>query len=159
MVELVYTADLKSAVHKEHTGSSPVGATKKDWGIIMYRPLPKQVQIKKSLIEGDGLFAKEDILKGTTLGISHVAHNLFPDGWIRTPLAGFYNHSITPNCELIVGTLDNITHYGKFLTATRLLKTIANIKKGEELTCTYTLWKKEDMTQLTSISKETWLGL
>ena len=131
----------------------------------MYRPLPKQVQIRKSLIEGDGLFAKEFILKGTVLGVSHVAEydhpELFPDGWIRTPLGGFYNHSTAPNCELLNGNLEGGYQllYGRFLTAFRLLKTITDIKKDEELTCTYTLWKKEDIAQLISISKENWLGL
>ena len=112
----------------------------------MYNPLPQQLKIKNSPIHGSGLFARTEILKGTILGISHISHDLFPDGWIRTPLGGFYNHCITPNCELIVGTLESIPHYG---TATRLLKTTTDIKEDEELTCTYTLWKAADITQLT----------
>ena len=111
----------------------------------MYNPLPQQLKIKNSPIHGSGLFARTEILKGTILGISHISHDLFPDGWIRTPLGGFYNHSITPNCELIGGTLESIPHYG---TSTRLLKTITDIKGGEELTCTYTLWKKEEIAKL-----------
>ena len=133
---MVYTADLKSAVHKEHTGSSPVGATKKRESIIMYRPLPKEVETRKSPIHGLGLFATEHIPKNTILGITHVAHDLFPDGWIRTPLGGFYNHSETPNCELITNNMDE-----GFLTEIKLLQTIKDIKIDEELTCTYTLWK------------------
>ena len=108
----------------------------------MYNPLPQQLKIKNSPIHGSGLFATTEIPEGTILGISHILHDLFPDGWIRTPLGGFYNHSITPNCELIVGTLESVPHYG---TSTRLLKTIVDIKEDEELTCTYSLWQKEDV--------------
>jgi len=119
----------------------------------MYRPLPDNVKLKKSNIEGLGLFSNEDILKGTILGISHVYHDLFPDGWIRTPLGGFYNHSETPNCELITNNID-----GGFLTEIKLLRTIKDIKVDEELTCTYTLWKFEEQYHAFK-AQENWLGL
>ena len=37
-----------------------------------YLPLPKQVKIGTSKIHGMGIFAVEDIKKGTELGITHV---------------------------------------------------------------------------------------
>ena len=129
----------------------------------MYKPLPDSTEVKKSFIHGKGLFARTKIVKGTILGVSHVGvshreeyngSELFPDGWIRTPLGGFYNHSMAPNCELVAGNLvDGV------LTEVRFLKTITDIKIGEELTCTYTLWKKEDIAKLISINEEDWLGL
>ena len=39
-----------------------------------YRPLPKEVIIKQSEIDGYGIFAKEDISKDTELGITHVCN-------------------------------------------------------------------------------------
>ena len=41
----------------------------------MYKPLPKQLTIKNSPIEGLGLYAQEDIKKGTFIGITHDNHN------------------------------------------------------------------------------------
>ena len=43
----------------------------------MYRPLPKEVTINKSYIEGLGLFAEEDLPANTKLGISHVKDDRF----------------------------------------------------------------------------------
>jgi len=37
----------------------------------MYRPLPKCLTIKKSMIEGLGLYATADIKANTFLGITH----------------------------------------------------------------------------------------
>ena len=118
----------------------------------MYNPLPDSIELSKSSIHGYGLFAKTCIVKGTILGISHVYHDLFPDGWIRTPLGGYYNHSETPNCELITNNMDE-----GFLTEIKLLQTIKDIKKGTELTCTYTIWKMPKDINIKP--KNTWLGL
>ena len=103
---------------------------------MMYYPLPKQIELHRSSIHGYGLFAKQFIPQGTELGVSHVAHELFQHGWIRTPLGAYYNHSENPNCELIDRTLDK-----GFLTVVKVLQTTKDIKKGVELTCIYTLWK------------------
>ena len=119
----------------------------------MYKPLPKQIKIQKSRIEGYGLFAAENILKGTIFGISHIHHDLFPDGWIRTPLGGFYNHSEIPNCELITNNMDE-----GFLTEIKLLQTIKDVQKDEELTCTYTIWNFEEQYGDFK-AQESWLGL
>jgi len=101
----------------------------------MYSPLPHFLYIKPSKIHGYGLFTTIDLLPNTELGISHVYHDWFEDGWIRTPLGGFYNHSETPNCELRDSTMDE-----GFLTGIKLLYTKIDIKAGQELTCIYTLY-------------------
>ena len=94
-----------------------------------YRPLPKSVEILKSPIDGHGLFAREDIPKGTELGITHVRDKRFQDGYIRTPLGGFFNHSEEPNCEAYLEDTDFIC-----------LRTLKDIQKGEELTAYYWLY-------------------
>ena len=70
--------------------------------IDMYRPLPDSLTVGDSNIDGIGLFAKEDIPSDTVFGISHVRDDRFPDGYIRTPLGGFFNHSDTPNCSAYI---------------------------------------------------------
>ena len=63
----------------------------------MYRPLPKELTIKSSPIEGLGLYAQEDIKKNTFIGVTHIRDEQFENKYIRTPLGGFYNHSNEPN--------------------------------------------------------------
>ena len=94
----------------------------------MYRPLPPYLTIRSSSVDGLGLFAVKSILKSTNIGISHVADRHFANGYIRTPLGGFINHSTTPNCK---------TFYEGRLV---YIITIANIKIGEELTLHYTMY-------------------
>ena len=109
-----------------------------------YRPLPNQVIIKTSLIEGLGLFSTQKIAKNTNLGIGWLSlpndekllKDLFQsdeavewlkknDMWIRTPLGGFLNHSDSPNCiDEYVGGIVNLV-------------TIRDIEEGEELTMDY----------------------
>jgi SET domain-containing protein len=89
-----------------------------------YLPLPKQVKIGTSKIHGMGIFAVEDIKKGTELGITHV---MVWQSWIRTPLGGFINHSEDPNCFILTNLHD------------RQLYTIKPIKEGQELTVYYTI--------------------
>ncbi len=43
----------------------------------MYRPLPKQITIKKSPIEGLGLYAEEEIKKHSFIGVTHVRDEQF----------------------------------------------------------------------------------
>ena len=94
----------------------------------MYRPLPPYLTVKSSEVEGIGLFAVMSIRKSTNLGISHVADRHFKNGYIRTPLGGFINHSDTPNCETLVeGRLISII-------------TITDIKEDTELTLKYNLY-------------------
>ena len=94
----------------------------------MYRPLPPYLTIKQSPVEGLGLFAVGPIKKSTNIGISHVADRHFTNGYIRTPLGGFINHSTTPNCKTF--------KEGRYL----YIITITDIKEGEEITVTYTLY-------------------
>ena len=94
----------------------------------MYKPLPYYLTIKHSEIEGLGLFTTDDIDNNHILGITHVFHSKFEDGYIRTPLGGFFNHSETPNCKIITE--------GDYL----MLKAIRNIKADEEITAYYTLY-------------------
>ena len=58
-----------------------------------YKPLPKNLTIKISEIEGFGIFAVDDIKKQTNLGLSHL---ILDEEIIRTPLGGFINHSDNP---------------------------------------------------------------
>ena len=68
----------------------------------MYRPLPDFLTIKKSPIEGLGLYATQDIKANSFIGLTHVQDNNFENGYIRTPLGGFYNHSNNPNVRRVV---------------------------------------------------------
>ena len=94
-----------------------------------YSPIPKSVTIKNSNIHGLGLFAKEDIPKDYVLGITHVKDARFENGYIRTPLGGFFNHSESPNCEAF--------KFKDFI----MLKTLKEIKSGEEILAYYWLYE------------------
>ena len=100
-------------------------------GRTMYRPLPKELTIKESDIQGLGLFAVEKIKSGI-IGIGWVKHDdhVFRNGYVRTPLGGFINHSDNPNCEKQVHESVGLIW----------LKAMRNIEPGEELTITYTLY-------------------
>lgn len=99
-----------------------------------YRPLPSNLYLAESPIEGFGIFAQDIIEKGTALGITHVAHDKFIHGWIRTPLGGFLNHSDIPNCR-----------YKYIGTEMKVLETIKDIMPEEELTVSYTLYDVGDL--------------
>ena len=110
----------------------------------MYKPLPKCLTIKESGIHGLGIFTTEFIDIEVDLGIAHINLPGFPQGFCRTPLGGFYNHSETPNCKLVDSTelfqrVPEIKSSILFLLVKKLV-TITGIKKGEELTCSYTLY-------------------
>ena len=68
----------------------------------MYNPLPKSLTIKKSPIEGLGLYATENIKSNCFIGLTHVKDKNFENGYIRTPLGGFYNHSNNPNVRRVI---------------------------------------------------------
>tara|TARA_B100000927_G_scaffold90589_1_gene73249 strand:- start:3379 stop:3756 length:378 start_codon:yes stop_codon:yes gene_type:complete len=105
-----------------------------------WRPLPEQITIKESKIEGLGVFATRDLLPNTDLGISHVYDKRFPDNYIRLPLGAFINHHEMPNCEAIVSesheTLGKIKHI-------RII-THKKISSGEELTLNYIINKLDN---------------
>jgi|TARA_R100001086_G_scaffold224666_1_gene142700 SET domain-containing protein len=104
----------------------------------MYKPLIESLTIKKSGINGLGLFADQPIMRGTNLGMSHVS---IGSGIIRTPMGGFINHSNDPNTvkvELKINSADDPLL--KVATKKWNLVTIKDIKKGEELTVRYTFY-------------------
>ena len=90
-----------------------------------------QVTIKQSDIEGLGLYSTESLIHGKFLGISHVVNDKFENGYIRTPLGAFVNHSDFPNCEFYKDD-----DYIK-------LRTIRHINIGHELTAEYWLYDIE----------------
>jgi hypothetical protein len=105
---------------------------------LMYKPLPESLTIKQSRINGLGLFADQNIMQGTNLGMSHIKFN---ENIIRTPLGGFINHSNTPNCvkvELLMTNQDKPTQ--KFDYKKWNLVTSQDIKEGEEITVRYTFY-------------------
>jgi SET domain-containing protein len=70
------------------------------------------------------------------LGIAHIIDKSFPHEHIRTALGAFYNHSETPNCIVLNGFWHQIN--------VKYLVTHADIKSGDELTATYTLYDVSD---------------
>ena len=95
---------------------------------MSYRPLPIEVTIQISDIEGMGLFSTCAIEEGTNLGMTHYKASEV-DEIIRTPLGGFINHSEESNCELV--------GIGK----SKYLITKKDIMPEEEITLTYKLYK------------------
>jgi hypothetical protein len=95
-----------------------------------YRPLPKELYIGMSKIEGNGIFTTSLLNEKKELGITHIKYGGedFHSNFIRTPLGGFVNHSEDPNCELY--------KCGEYLK----MRTVKEIKSGEELTLTYSLY-------------------
>ena len=134
----------------------------------MYRPLPKQLTIKNSSIEGLGLFATEDIKSNSFIGVTHIRDEQFENKYIRTPLGGFYNHSNEPNVMRMVSDSLPTLNFGDLIDPnanTKKLKdgkndrenmfynlneksdakymfmvSIKDIKTGEELTANYNLY-------------------
>jgi len=93
-----------------------------------YLPLPDGLTIKDSGIHGLGLYATKKIEADVNLGITHVKDERFEDGYIRTALGSFFNHSITPNCKVVYE--DDFIY----------LVTIQEIQANEELVATYTFY-------------------
>ena len=88
------------------------------------------VTIKESSIEGLGLFATEDIPTNTLIGRIHVPNEKEEDGYYRTPLGGFGNHSDDPNFSKL------LMEDGSWWITTN-----QEIMAGEEITCGYTLYE------------------
>ena len=134
----------------------------------MYRPLPKELTIKSSPIEGLGLYAQKDIKKNTFIGVTHIRDEQFENKYIRTPLGGFYNHSNQPNLMRMVSDSLPTLKFGDLVNPnanTKKLKdgnndrenmfynlneksdakymflvTSKDIKEGQELTANYNLY-------------------
>jgi hypothetical protein len=84
---------------------------------------PKNLTIEPK-IEGIGLFATENIDANTDLGIGWIKNEEFENGWIRTSIGGFVNHSDLPNCSF------QFDESGKYIN----LVTIKDVVMSEELT-------------------------
>ena len=119
---------------------------------MSYRPLPSSICIKQSAIDGMGLFATTTIEAGTNLGVTHFktpVKGLFLQDYCRTPLGGFYNHSDTPNCQLIKRVLgshininsDKTMFVPNYSYDVLELWTMEKIEQGQEITCSYTLYQ------------------
>tara|TARA_B100001175_G_C19510896_1_gene643794 strand:- start:480 stop:848 length:369 start_codon:yes stop_codon:yes gene_type:complete len=105
-----------------------------------WRPLPDFLTIKKSKIEGLGVFATRDLPKGFDLGISHIFDERFPDGYIRLPLGGFINHHEIPNCKAILAEEDNEMGKLKHIR----IEAIKTVTVGQEITIKYIINKLEN---------------
>ena len=96
----------------------------------MYKPLPDYITIKESSINGLGLFATEDISANILIGKIHVPSEKEENGYFRTPLGGFGNHSDDPNCSKIL-----MEDGSWWISANQ------DIMAGEEICWSYTLYK------------------
>lgn len=94
-----------------------------------YKPLPDEVCIKESPIDGHGIFAAQDIEENKDLGSTHIKVPMILT-YIRTPLGGFINHSDEPNCFL-----DCTQDWDDYLVFNIITK--RSIAKGEELLLDY----------------------
>mgnify|MGYP001240753106 CR=1 FL=1 len=134
----------------------------------MYKPLPKELTIKKSPIEGLGLYATENIKKNSFIGVTHVRDEQFENKYIRTPIGGFYNHSNQPNVVRMVSDTLPKLKFGDNVNSKKNIReekdekesledvfyhlqeksdakymfliTLRDIKAGEELTANYNLY-------------------
>ena len=96
----------------------------------MYNPLPDYITIKESSINGLGLFATEDISANIVIGKIHVPSEKEENGYFRTPLGGFGNHSDDPNCSKIL-----MEDGSWWISANQ------DIMAGEEICWSYTLYE------------------
>ena len=92
-----------------------------------WRPLPSSVTIKKSSIDGLGLFAVEDIPPSTDLGLMRFNYH---GSLIRTALGSFPNHCEDASCV-------NIAKINSYGDEEYNLWTLKEIKAGDELTVCY----------------------
>ena len=97
---------------------------------MSYKPLPDYLTIKDSPINGQGIFTTEKIKAQSVIGIIHHANERSEDGWMRTPLGGFGNHSDDPNCFKLL-----MEESGDWWIGAS-----KDIEPGEELTWKYTLY-------------------
>ena len=134
----------------------------------MYRPLPNELTIKNSKIEGLGLFATIKIKKNSFIGLTHIRDEMFEGKYIRTPLGGFYNHSKEANIMKMVSDVIPKFNFGDEIDPTKKIEplkdgkndranlyfnlkekpeakymfivTTRDIEAGEELVADYTLY-------------------
>ena len=117
----------------------------------MYKPLPKQLTIKKSPIEGLGLYATENIKRNSYLGVTHIRDEQFENKYIRTPVGGFYNHSNNPNViRMVSDTLPKL-NFGDIVDPKKNIREEKNNKTSLE-EAFYHLQEKSDAKYMFLIS-------
>ena len=112
-----------------------------------YTPLPEGLTIKNSPIHGLGLYTTMKIGPNVNLGITHIKDDRFENGYSRTPLGGFFNHSKNPNCMVSYG--------GDFI----YLETLRELAPGEEITVTYTFYDPEKSNHPQTLESANFLEL
>ena len=117
----------------------------------MYRPLPKQLTIKNSPIEGLGLFATEDIKSNSFIGITHIRDEQFENKYIRTPLGGFYNHSNEPTVMRMVSDSLPTLNFGDIIDPNANTKKLKDGKNDRE-NMFYNLNEKSDAKYMFLVS-------
>ena len=117
----------------------------------MYRPLPKQLTIKNSPIEGLGLFATEDIKSNSFIGVTHVRDEQFENKYIRTPLGGFYNHSNEPTVMRMVSDSLPTLNFGDIIDPNANTKKLKDGKNDRE-NMFYNLNEKSDAKYMFLVS-------
>ena len=98
----------------------------------MYRPLPKELTIKNSKIEGLGLFATFKIKKNSFIGLTHIRDEMFEGKYIRTPLGGFYNHSKNSNIMKMVSDVIPKFKLGDTLDIDKKIEPLEDGKNNRE---------------------------
>jgi len=98
----------------------------------MYRPLPKELTIKNSKIEGLGLFATVKIKKYSFIGLTHIRDEMFEGKYIRTPLGGFYNHSKESNIMKMVSDVMPKFNFGDEIDPTKKIEPLKDGKNDRE---------------------------
>ena len=98
----------------------------------MYRPLPSELTIKQSKIEGLGLFATAKIMKNSFIGLTHIRDEMFEGKYIRTPLGGFYNHSKNSNIMKMVSDVIPKLNFGDQINPDNKIEPINDGKNNRE---------------------------
>ena len=117
----------------------------------MYRPLPKQLTIKNSPIEGLGLFATENIKSNSFIGVTHIRDEQFENKYIRTPLGGFYNHSNEPTVMRMVSDSLPTLNFGDIIDPNANTKKLKDGKNDRE-NLFYNLNEKSDAKYMFLVS-------
>ena len=114
-----------------------------------YQPLPSGLTVADSRISGQGLFTTRKLVAGTDLGMSHIELGKL---LLRTPMGGFINHSINPNCVKVKSLLTrqewnhrtDLPNDKYDLNFTKWsLVVLDDIEEGDELTLKYKLYDPE----------------